>query len=129
MTGKNVGLAYFYLVSAASLLLIVVGIFKVVNVAVNLSAYDQYPLRYSQPSCEVAPDRYKSSYPMDANGKQSSPSAEELEAKKNDCLKQESLERKEHKIDDIKDAITFPLIGLFLFFIHFPKARELSKID
>ena len=43
------------------------------------------------------------------------------------CLNQQEEDRKQHKIDDLKNSITFTLVGLILFAIHFPLARKQSN--
>lgn len=123
MSGKTIATIYFYIISAASLALIIIGVFNTANFIINSTFYDQYTTRYSQPNCDSYP--YKAmSYPVD--GKIASSSAESLEMQKKSCLTQQDLDRKQHKIDDLKNAITFSLIGIILFSIHFPLARKQS---
>lgn len=119
MSGKIIATIYFYVISAASLALIVIGIFNAVNFIINSTQYDKYPLRYPQGSCE--------SYPYKFGPYPATPSAEEAEKQKQDCLKQENALSKKQKIDDLKNAITFTLVGIVLFSIHFPLARKQSK--
>ncbi len=120
MSGKTIATIYFYIISAASLALIVIGIFNAVNFGINITQYEKYPLRYPQGSCEGYP--YKFGAPTPA-----SPSASELEKQKQDCLKQDMALSKQQKIDDLKNAITFTLVGSILFLIHFPLARKQSR--
>lgn len=126
MSGKTIATIYFYLISAASLALIVIGIFNSVNFVINSTQYDKYPLRYPQGSCEGYPYKFGGPYPamMDARGLPATPSAQETEKQKQDCLKQEDAQSKQQKIDDLKNAITFTLVGSILFLIHFPLARK-----
>lgn len=126
MSGKTIATIYFYIISAASLALIVIGIFNAVNFVINSTQYEKYPLRYSQPNCDSSPYKFGPYPAMDVRGVPATPSAEELEKQKIACLKQEEIDRKEHKIEDIKNAITFSLIGFVLFSIHFPLARKQS---
>jgi len=126
MSGKTIATIYFYLISAASLALIVIGIFNAVNFLINSTQYDKYPLRYPQGSCEISPYKFGHYPVMDIRGEVATPSAAELEKQKQECLKQEDAERKQRKIDDLKNAITFTLVGLVLFSIHFPLARKQS---
>ncbi len=119
MSGKTIATIYFYLISAASLALIVIGIFNAVNFGINVTQYEKYPLRYPQGNCE--------GYPYKFGPSPASPSATELEKQKQDCLKQENALSKQQKIDDLKNAITFSLVGTILFIIHFPLARKQSK--
>lgn len=127
MSGKTIATIYFYLISAASLVLIVIGVFSTVNFLVNTSQYEKYPLRYPQGNCEESPYKFGPYPMMDGRVDMASPSAEEIEKQKKICLEQEELLRKEHKVDDLKSAITFTFIGIILFAIHFPLARKQSK--
>lgn len=127
MTGKQISLIYFYLVSAASLALIVIGIFSIVNFSLNSLYYEKYPLRYFGEDCEYDPYRYqpKGPYPAEITPN-STPSAEEREEAKRICEKRAGDERLRIKVDDIKNALTFTIVGTVLFLIHFPIARRLS---
>ena len=126
MSGKTIATIYFYIISAASLALIVIGVFNAVNFGINISQYEKYPLKYPQGNCENYPYKFGGPYPM-APGTVATPSAAELEKQKQDCLKQEDALSKQQKIDDLKNAITFSLVGTILFLIHFPLARKQSK--
>ena len=127
MSGKTIATIYFYIISAASLALIVIGIFNAVNFGINVTQYDKYPLRYPQGSCEGYPFKFGPYPAMDVRGVSATPSAQELEKQKQDCLKQENALSKQQRIDDMKNAITFTLVGSVLFLIHFPLARKQSK--
>lgn len=130
MSGKLIATIYFYVISAGSLILIVIGIFNIVNFLINSTQYDKYPTRYNMPGdCESVPYKYGGPVPatVDVRGMSATPSAQELEKQKQACLKQDELDRKQHKIDDMKNTITFTLVGAVLFLIHFPLARKQSK--
>lgn len=128
MSGKTIATIYFYIISAASLALIVIGIFNGVNFVINSTQYEKYPLRYPQGSCDSYPFKFGGPYPaMDVRGVPASPSAKEIEEQKMACLKQEDALSKQQKIDDLKNSITFTLVGLILFAIHFPLARKQSN--
>lgn len=128
MSGRNIATIYFYAVSAASLALIVIGIFNGVNFVINSTQYDKYPLRYGPGAdCENYPYKYG---PMPAviDGRTpATPSAEELKKQKENCEKTTGEERKLHRIEDIRNTLTFTLVGILLFLIHFPQARKYSK--
>ena len=127
MSGKTIATIYFYLISAASLALMVIGIFNAVNFVINSTQYDKYPLRYAQGDCEGGigyPMPYKI---MSPDGREATPSAQDLEKQKQVCLKQQEQDRKQHKIEDMRNAVTFTFVGLVLFSIHFPLARKQSK--
>ncbi|MBI2022220.1 hypothetical protein HYS93_05085, partial [Candidatus Daviesbacteria bacterium] len=129
-------LIYFYLISAASLALIVIGIFNAVNLVINSTQYDKYPLRWGSVStCDyldggvdykVYPPMVDTSFPVGPD-RQSTPSAQEIEKQKQLCLKNEEADRKQHKVDDLRNTFAFSIIGLILFLIHFPQARKMSK--
>lgn len=126
MFGKNIATIYFYLISAASLALIIVGIFNIVNFIINSTQYEKYPLRFGQVmDCGnvPAPAIYKITPPDGF----STPSAQELQNQKQQCEAQLELQRKQYRLDDIKNAITFTLVGIILFSIHFPLARKQSS--
>lgn len=129
MSGKTIATIYFFVISAASLALIVIGIFNAVNFVINSTQYDQYPLRYPQGSCEYFPEKYGGpTTPARLSWEPiSTQSAQEVEKQKLMCMQQEEQERKQHLIDDLKNAITFTLVGIILFSIHFPLARKQSK--
>lgn len=127
MSGKTIATIYFYVISAASLALIVIGIFNAVNFTINITQYEKYPLRYPQGNCEDYPYKFGPYPVMDMKGIPATPSADELEKQKQACLKQEDALSKQQKIDDLKNAITFSLVGSVLFLIHFPLARKQSK--
>lgn len=130
MNGKVISLIYFYIISAASLALVVIGIFNIVNFIINSTQYDKYPTRYGPPrSCEVYPMPYRGAVVSIPGGPdpEVTPSAEELEIQKQNCLKNEEIDRKQYRIDDMKNAITFTTVGLVLFLIHFLMARKQSR--
>jgi len=103
----------------------VIGIFSIVNFVINSTQYDKYPLKYPQGSCEVYPFKFGPYPAMEINI--STPSAKELEKQKQLCLEQEEKLSKQQRIDDLKNSITFTLVGLVLFLIHFPMARRQSR--
>lgn len=129
MSGKNIATIYFYLISAASLALIVIGIFHGVNFVINSVLYDKYPLRFGPVGdCETFGYPYPAKIaPPPGVIRESTPSAEETKKQKDICEKQLAFERKQQQINDIRDSITFTLVGIILFFIHFPQAKKYSK--
>lgn len=126
MSGKNIATIYFYLISTVSLILIVIGIFNGVNFAINSTQYDKYPLRYGPSGdCDYV-TAYKA-MPVPETLYSATPSAEEVKRQKESCEKNQEADRKEHRINDIKSAVTFTFIGVILFMIHFSQARKFSK--
>ncbi len=128
MSGKTIATIYFYLISAVSLFLIVIGIFSVVTFIINSTEYDKYPLRYTQPDCEFSFNNYPyPAKPMSLDEKSSTSSAQDLAKQKQFCLNQQEIDRKQHRIEDLKNSLAFSLIGIVLFLIHFPQARKHSR--
>lgn len=128
MSGKIIATIYFYAISAFSLVLIVIGIFNAANFIINSTQYDKYPLRYPQGSCESYPFKYGGAVPERLSWEPiSTQSAQDLERQRQMCLHQEEQERKQHMLDDLKNAITFTLVGLMLFTVHFPMAKKSSR--
>ncbi len=135
MSGKTIATIYFFLISAGSIILMVIGIFNTVNFLVNSTQYDKYPLRYGGISnCEYATDGQYPAGPTPAiktvqvvpGSEISTPSATEIQKAKENCLQNEAADRKQHQVDDLKNALTFSLVGLVFFLIHFPQARKHS---
>lgn len=123
--GKLITLIYFYLISAISLGLIIIGIFNVGNLVINLTQYDNYPPRFGYDNCE---NGYGPKAPYAAALQpEGSVSAKQIQKQKELCLVQVELDRKQHKLEDIKNASLFTSIGIILFLIHFPQARKQSK--
>ncbi len=127
MTGKTIATIYFYIISAASLALIVIGIFHGVNFILNSTLYDKYPFRYGPGGDCEGPIIYHMPVKPVSVGEESTPSAKDLDKQRQICLKQQELDRKQHKIEDLKNTLTFGLTGLVLFSIHFPLARKRSN--
>lgn len=130
MSGKNIATIYFYIISAASLALIVIGIFNGVNFVINSTQYDKYPLRYGPVGdCQTLgyPVPIKMVQPPGGEIRESTPTAQEIKKQKDVCEKQQESERKQRKVEDIRNSVTFTLIGLILFLIHFPQAKKYSK--
>lgn len=127
MTGKTIATTYFYVISAASVALIVIGIFSGINYIINKTQFDKYPPRWGglPLDCE---SRYKyGPYPIDITIPVATPSPEAEKREKELCEKQQEQEAKQHEIDDIKNTLSFTLIGSLLFLIHFSLARKSSQ--
>ena len=58
MAGKTIATLYFYVISAGSIVLMVIGIFSIVNFVINSTQYDKYPLKYPQGTCETYPYKF-----------------------------------------------------------------------
>ncbi len=133
MSAKYIGLIYFYLVSAISLVILFFGVYHSVSLVLNITQFEKYPLYYSNEDCEMNPlynpkgpyypaiETQESIAPVAAT-----PSAQESERQKMLCEKRVETERKQRKLDDIRNAFTFSLVGLFLFTTHFYFARKSS---
>lgn len=129
MSTRVIALLYFYLISAAAIGLMVIGIFSVTSFALNLTQYDKYPLTYYAEDCESNP--YANSYapekPILDGVTHASPSASEQQRMMESCRNRVEEERKRRRLEDMRNAIVFPLVGITLFVIHFPYARKLSE--
>ena|SRR5581483_11016250 len=128
MTGKHIAVIYFYIISAFSLVLIVVGIYNVATFLINTTQYQQYPLRYQETDCNLNPYQFKIPTPYNPAGAPiASPSSAELSTQIQSCQKQLDLLRKQQQLDDLKSAVVFGGVGIALFLIHFPQARKQSR--
>ena len=127
MSAKHIALIYFYIISAAALALIVTGIFQSVNYVVNITQYQQYPVGYRETDCETSPYQYAKPMAVPEGVPAPTPTAQEIEKQKKNCEKQLARERKQQQLDDLKNAVTFSLVGTVLFAIHFPLALKRSK--
>lgn len=130
MVGRLIGLIYFYLVSIIALILLVIGIYSSVTFILNVTQYDNYPPRYIGEDCgSIYSTFYKGPYAVvePPGSNPATPSAEEKEELKKQCETRVEFERKQHKLEDIRNAIVFTLVGGVLFLIHFPQARKISQ--
>lgn len=125
MIGKLITLIYFYLISAISIILIIIGIYSTVTFALNTTQYETYPLRYFSEDCDNA--YLMKVAPPGTNGNESSTSAQEQERFKKECLTRQELQRKQNRIEDLRNSIVFTVVGLVLFIIHFPTARRIAQ--
>ncbi len=125
MVGKLIGIIYFYFISVISIILMIIGVFAVVNYFVNTSQYEKYPLKYGNEVCDTTSALNYEPVKM-SNGTTETVKVDEVKQKIL-CEKRMEMERKKTKLEDIKNAITFPLVGIILFLIHFPQARKLSR--
>jgi hypothetical protein len=124
--GKLISLIYFYLVSVIGIILLIIGLYNGVSYVVNVTQYDLYPTRYAgNDDCsyltQPAPPK-----PAPGTDTLASISAEEQKTQKTACEKRVALDRKQHKVDNIKDAIFFTLVGIILLALHFPVAIRRS---
>lgn len=128
MSGRQISLIYFYLVSAGALALLVIGIFNSVNFIINATQYKEYPLRYQQDCDSIYPMPVKvAPRPIEVLPEPASQSAEEAEKQRRLCQSNLEKQRKQQMLDDLRNSITFTLVGAILFLIHFPIARSQSK--
>lgn len=135
MSGKLIATIYFYLISAGAIVLIVIGIFNTVSFFINSTQYEKYPLRYGGVSnCEYANDGLyypgmmaPVTVPVKPAGVEiATPSAEAVQKSKEQCLKNEEVDRVQHRVEDMKNSLTFLVVGAVLFWIHFPQAKKRS---
>lgn len=134
MWGPRITLIYFYLISAISIVLLVIGTYNIVNFGINSLLYDKYPLNYGATAdrCNFT-DYGKPLAPYDStapvNGPVASISAEERADREARCLASLEEERRQHRVNDIKNTLAFTLIGAMLFALHFPSALKRANED
>lgn len=126
MNGRIISIIYFYLISAISIILLVIGTYNTITFIVNSTFYDKYPLPYTD-QCEFYPAPEKTT-PL-PSGENPQIQTEQLKQQQDACQKRIEDERQKRKVEDIKNAITFLLIGGVLFGLHFPLALKRSNSD
>jgi len=112
---KLIPTIYFYVVSLIGLVLLIIGIFSSIHFLVGITAYDKYPLGYSAETRCIAPAPEKGQ-------PQVNPSY-------NQCLQEVEQDRMSRKADDMEKSISFTLVGLIVFGIHFYFARKQTKAN
>jgi hypothetical protein len=126
MSVRVVSLIYFYLVSIIAIILLIIGLYNSVSYIINATQFEKYPLRYGGVErCEIpdmAPER-----PILNPESGASTSAEEIKTRRERCLATLEEERNQRRVEDMKNAVAFSLIGLVLFGIHFPIALRKSN--
>ncbi len=113
---KLIPLIYFYLLSLIGMILLIFGVFFTTHFLIGNFAYDQYPLKYGNESRCMTP-----SYPVPAKGENNEYSSDEM---RKDCLATLKDERQQTKIEDLEKSISFTLVGLIVFGVHFYFARK-----
>lgn len=111
---KLIPTIYFYTVSLIGLVLLIIGIFNAIHFIVGVTAYDKYPLGYTAESRCMIPTPTTEKVAA-------TPSAT---ATYNQCVQDVEQERMLKKADDLEKSISFTLIGLIVFSIHFYFARK-----
>ncbi len=126
--GKLISLIYFYVISAISIGVMIFAAFSWGNLILNSTMFEQYPLRYGVANCEGKYPSYNGVYPvMDSGTKEATISAEDREELRKQCVVQSEYDRKQHRLEDIRDSVVSTLVGVVLFLLHFPQAKKLSK--
>lgn len=106
---------YFYILSLVGMVLLIIGLFTTVHYIVGVSAYPKYPVPYGNESrCTIQ------MLPAD----KSSVTPEQV---RDGCLKDLDTERVIAKANDLEKSISFTLIGLAVFGIHFYFARKTKR--
>jgi hypothetical protein len=125
--GRLISLIYFYLVSIISIILLIIGLYNLVSFGVNSTFYDKYPLRYAgNEDCSYLNQSAPAKVIPAGTDNLASISAEETARQRTACENRVESERKQHKVDDIKNGIYFTLIGIILLGLHFPVALRRS---
>lgn len=124
--GRLISLIYFYLISVIGLILLIIGLYNSISYVVNITQYDIYPLRYAgSENC----DYLTQTVPVKTlpSEKETSPSSQEAERQKKDCVKRVGTERKQTKVNDLKNSLYFTFVGALLLGIHLPIALRKSS--
>ncbi len=112
---KLIPTIYFYVVSLIGLILLIVGIFADIHYIVNISSGGPYPLSYeTEARCNV---------PVPASNQKQVSNTQDTQAYQL-CLKSVEDDRNTTKRNDFEKAISYSLIGLIVFLIHFYYARK-----
>ena len=126
--GRLISLIYFYLVSIIGLILLIIGIYNIVTFTVNSIQYDKYPLRYAgNEECGYYSREAIPAKPIEGNSIAPTLSPEEVENQRKACEVRVERERKQQKVDDMKNSIYFTLTGVILLAIHLPIALRKSS--
>jgi hypothetical protein len=113
---KLIPTIYFYLLSLIGFILLIIGIFSCIHFIIGITIYNKYPLpngmenqcMYSVP-------------PLPAGDKQQLPMYKDQYA---NCTKNLEEQRIFTKNQDLEKALSFTIIGLLVFGIHFYFARK-----
>ena len=100
------------------MILLIIGLFSVIHYVVGVSAYPKYPLQYGNEG--------RCSLQMLPVGEKSAVTPQEM---RKECLRDLENERVITKADDLEKSISFTLIGLAVFGIHFYFARKIKKTE
>jgi len=118
---KLIPAIYFYLLSLIGFVLLIIGIFGSVHFITGIAIYNKYPLPNGiENQCNYAiplpQGEIKSGMPVIYNQNQ----------QYSNCIKNLEEERTLIKKQDLEKALSFSLIGLLVFGIHFYFARKLK---
>lgn len=113
--GVTIKTAYFYVFSAIGIILLVVGIFKMSDFGVRNFLLDNYYLDYETGRCGYLE-------PAKLEGEPAVDNSEVLKK----CEQDIEQEREVKRVTDVSSAITFIIVGAFLFAFHYKQAKKLS---
>jgi len=133
---KLIPLIYFYLVSLAGLVILVIGVFASVHFLVNIFSYADYPLPYETATRCMYPQPFPLMKGVSGSGSASLGIAQPINpggpmqiwppTYNDDCFQKVALERLQTKTQDLEKAVSYTLVGLVLFATHFYFARKKS---
>lgn len=107
---------YFYVLSLVGMVLLIIGLFTATHYIVGTTMYPKYPLQYGNESrCAIQ---------MVPAGEKSAVTPEQV---RSSCLQDLENERSIIRANDLEKSISFTLIGLAVFGIHFYFARKTKK--
>ncbi|HLL60666.1 MAG TPA: hypothetical protein VK338_03030, partial [Candidatus Nitrosocosmicus sp.] len=100
--------------SLVGMILLIIGVFNTIHFIMGNTLHEKYPLRYgNETRCTFQPSGEKG---------QEQPS-------RDTCLQDLELERINTKSEDLEKSISFSMIGLLVFSIHFYFARKAKKSE
>lgn len=126
MNGRVISLLYFYLVSIIGIVLLIIGTYNAVTFVVNTTQFEKYPLQYGGED-RCAYNMLPQTVPDKSASEPSAADKKALEEQRKKCLQTLEMERKQHKVNNLKDAITFSLIGIALIGSHLTLGLRRSK--
>lgn len=112
---KLIPAIYFYLLSFIGIIILIIGIFADIHFITGIAVYNKYPLPGGMEN------QCMYSAPQPPLGKTGMPV---INDQYNICIRNLENQRITTKKQDLEKALSFTLIGLFVFGIHFYFARK-----
>lgn len=108
---KLIPTIYFYVMSAVGMIIFIIGLFNTFHFVTGVVFYSKYPLSLgAETQCDFLPQ------PVISPNQQS----------RDVCLRNLELLRAHQKTDDLEKAVSFTVIGLIVYLIHFNFAHKIK---